>query len=73
MKNLQNNAFCSAFTGPSVKVGDEQRALWTLHFFEIILLPQGVSRKFACVSLSKTSKILLLPSVHIPVGDPDVN
>ena len=41
MKNLQNNAFCSAFTGPSVKVGDEQRALWPLHFFEIILLPQS--------------------------------
>ena len=34
MKNLQNNGFCSAFTGPSTKIGGEQMALWPLHYFE---------------------------------------
>ena len=73
MKNLQNNTSFSAFPGPSTKVGGGQNAPWPLHFFEIILLPQRVSRKFTCVLLLKASKILLVPPLPILVGCADVN
>ena len=73
MKNLQNNTFCSAFPGPSTKVGGGQNAPWPLHFFEIILLPQRVSRKFACVLLLKASRYCWSLHFHILVGCADVN
>ena len=73
MKNPQNNAFCSAFPGPSTKVEGRKKEPWSLHFLEIIPLPKRVSRKFACVSLSKTFKILLVPPRPYSCCDPDFN